>query len=60
MIKARGRAYLPIKTALLATCIGTLVALCLVFRHLQAVWASAAIIAPTIGGFRSARGQQAD
>ena len=49
---ARGRAYSPIKTALLATCIGTLVALGLVFRNLQAVRASAAMAAPKKGGFR--------
>ena len=52
MIKARGRVYSPIKTAWLATCIGTLVALGLVFRNIQAVWASAAMDAPQKGGFR--------
>ena len=52
MVKARGRVYSPIKTARLATCTETLVALGLVFRNLQAVWASAAIDAPKKGGFR--------
>ena len=42
MVKARGRVYSPIKTVWLATCIVTLVALGLVFRNLQAMWASAA------------------
>ena len=36
----------------LATYIGFLVALGLVFRNLQAVWASAAMTAPKKGGFR--------
>ena len=44
--KARGRAYSPIKTAWLATCIGTLVTLGLVFRNIKALWASAAMTAP--------------
>ena len=43
VVRTRGHAYLPIKTAWLATCIGTLVALGLVFRNLQAVQASAAV-----------------
>ena len=42
--------YSPIKTAWLATCIGTLVALGLVFRNLRAVWASVAKAAPKKGG----------
>ena len=46
MVKARGRVYSPIKTAWLATCIGTLVALGLVFHNMQAVWTSAAMAAP--------------
>ena len=50
--KARGRVYSPIKTTLLATRTETLVALGLVFRNLQAVWASAAMAAPKKGGFR--------
>ena len=52
VVKARGRVYSPIKTAWLATCIGTLVALGLVFRNMRAVWASVAMAAPTKGGFR--------
>ena len=52
MVKASGRIYSPIKTAWLATCIGTLVALGLVFCNLQAVWASAAMAASKKGGFR--------
>ena len=53
MVKAGGREYSLIKTAWLATCIiGTLVALGLVFRSLQAVWASAAMTASKKGGFR--------
>ena len=52
VVKARGRVYSPIKTAWLATCIGMLVALGLVFRNLQAVWASATMAAPKKGGFR--------
>ena len=44
--KARGRAYSPIKTAWLATCIGTLVTLGLVFRNIKALRASAAMTAP--------------
>ena len=51
MVKARRCVYLPIKTAWLATCIGTLVALMLVFRNLQAVLASTAMAAPKTGGF---------
>ena len=51
VVKPRGCAYSPIKTAWLATCIGTLVALGLVFRNMQAVWASAAMAAPKKGGF---------
>ena len=51
MVKARGRVYSPIKIAWLATCIETLVVLGLVFRNLQAVWASAAMAAPKKGGF---------
>ena len=51
VVKARGRAYSPIKTAWLAKCIGTVVALGLVFRNLQAVWANAAMAAPKKGGF---------
>ena len=52
MVKAAGRAYSPITTVWLTTWIGTLVALGLVFRNLQAVWASSvAIAAPKKGGF---------
>ena len=50
--KARGHAYFQIKTAWLATCTGNLVALGLVFRNMQAVWASAAMDDPIMGGFR--------
>ena len=49
VVKVRGRVYSPIKTACLATCIGTFVALGLVLRNLQAVWASAAMAAPKKG-----------
>ena len=52
MVKARERVYSSIKTTWLATCIGTLVALGLVFRNLQVVWASAAMAAPKKGEFR--------
>ena len=52
LVKEPRRSYSLIKTACLATCIGTLVALRLVFRNLQAVWASAAMTAPKNGGFR--------
>ena len=51
VVKARGRAFSPIKTAWLETCIGTLVALGRVFRNMQAVWTSAAMGAPQKGGF---------
>ena len=51
VVKAQGRVYSPIMTAWLAACIGTLVALELVFRNLQAVWASVAMAAPKKGGF---------
>ena len=51
VVKARGRVHLPIKTAWLATCMGILVALGLVFRNLQAAWASAAMAEPKKGGF---------
>ena len=44
--KARGRVYSPIKTVWLVTCIGSLVALGLVLRNLQAVWARAAMAVP--------------
>ena len=37
VVEARGRVYSPTKTAWLTTCIGTLVALGLVFSDLQAV-----------------------
>ena len=37
VVKAPGRAYSPIKTTWVTTCIGTLVALGLMFRDLQAV-----------------------
>ena len=50
VVKARGRVYSPIKTMWLA--IGTLVALGLEFRNLQAVWANAAMAALKKGGFR--------
>ena len=50
--KARERAYSPIKTAWLATCIGNLVGLGLVFRNLHTMWACAAMAAPKKGGFR--------
>ena len=49
MVKARGCVYSPIETAWLVTCIGTLVALGLVFCNMQAVWASAAMAAPQKG-----------
>ena len=52
VVKTRGRAYSPVKTAWLATCIGTLVALGLVFRNMPAAWASTAMTAPKKGGFR--------
>ena len=52
VVKARGRVYSPTKTARLARCIVSLVALGLVFRNLQAVWASVAMAAPKKGGFR--------
>ena len=51
VVKARGRAYSPIKTAWMATYTGTLVALVLEFRNLQAVWDSAAMAAPRKGRF---------
>ena len=49
MVKDRGRAYSPIKTTRLATCIRILVALGLMFRNL---WPSAAMTAPKKGRFR--------
>ena len=39
VVKARGRVYFAIKTAWLATCVGTLVASGLVVRNMQAMWA---------------------
>ena len=54
VVKARGRVHSPIKTAWLATCIETLVALGLGVRDLQTVWASAAMATPKKGGFRLA------
>ena len=50
MVKARGRVYVPIKTAWL-TRIGIMVALGLVFCNMQAVWTSAAMAATKKGGF---------
>ena len=50
VVKARGLAYSPIKTAWLVTFIGSLVALGLVFRNIQAT-ASAAKTVPKAGGF---------
>ena len=52
VVKARGRVYLPIKTAWPVTLIGTLVTLGLAFRNMQAVWASATKAAPKKGRFR--------
>ena len=52
VVKARGCVYSPIKTAWLAACIGTLVALGLVFRNLQAVWVRAALAVPKKEVFR--------
>ena len=51
VVKARGCVNLPTKTAWLTTCIGTLVALGLVFCNMQAVMASVAMAAPKKGGF---------
>ena len=51
VVKARRRVYSPIKTARLTTCIGTSVALGLVFGNLQAVWARAAMAGNKKGGF---------
>ena len=51
VVKARRREYSPTKTAWLVTCIGTLVALGLVFCNLQAVWANATMAAPIKGVF---------
>ena len=44
--------YNPIKTAWLAGCMASLVALGLVFLNMQAVWASAAMATPKKGGYR--------
>ena len=52
MVEVRGCAYSLINKTCLAICIGTLVALGLVFRNLTAVWASAAVDAPKKEGFR--------
>ena len=52
VVKAQGRVYAPIKTAWLAACIGTLVTFGLEFRNFYAVWASATMAAPGMGGFR--------
>ena len=52
MLEAYRRIYSPIKTAWMAACLGTLVALGRVFRNLQAVCTSAAMAAPKKGGFR--------
>ena len=52
MVKARGRAYSPIKTAWLATCIGTLAALELVFRNMKAACTTATMGALKKGGIR--------
>ena len=52
VVKAPGRVYSPIKTAWVAKCFGILVALGLMFRNMQAVWASATMAAPKKGGFR--------
>ena len=51
-VKASLRVYSPRKTAWLAGCMATLVALGLVLRSLQAVWASAAMATPKKGGYR--------
>ena len=45
-VKARPRVYNPIKTAWLAACMASLVALGLVFVNAQAVWASVAMATP--------------
>eukprot|EP00752_Nemacystus_decipiens_P002231 g2116.t1 len=45
-VKARARVYNPVKSAWLAACMASLVALGLVFFNLQAVWASAAMVLP--------------
>ncbi|CAN0055365.1 unnamed protein product, partial [Sphacelaria rigidula] len=52
VVKARPRAYSPVRMIWLARYMATLVALRLVFRSLQAVWASAAVATPKKGGFR--------
>ena len=51
-VKASPRVYSPVKTAWLAGCMAALVALGLVYRSLQAVWASAAMATPKKGGYR--------
>ena len=51
VVKARGRVYSPLKTAWLSTCIGTLVALGLMFYKLQALWASVAMAVHKKGEF---------
>ena len=51
VVKTRGRVYSQIKTAWMATCIGTLAALGLVVHNLQAMWASTTMAAPKKGGF---------
>ena len=51
-VKARPRVYNPVKTAWLASCMASLVALGLVFFNMQAVWASAALVIPKKAGFR--------
>ena len=51
-VKAQPRVYNPVKTTWLAACMASLAALGLVFRNMQAVWASAAMATLKEGGFR--------
>ena len=45
-VKAKPRVYNPVKSAWIATCMASLVALGLVFFNMQATWASAAMALP--------------
>ena len=51
-VKAKPRRYDPVKTSWLASCVAALLAFGLVFRNLQEVWSSPAMVVPKMDSFR--------
>ena len=58
-VKAKPRRYDPVKTGWIATCITALLAFGLVFKNIQAVWASPAMAVPKRDTFRLVSDYQA-